>query len=178
MGFAREEDVLRTLSVQLRLPSVDFSQVRISARAMDLVPLRIAEKYHVVPVATKEEGGKKLVVLAMADPTNFDAISEIQFQTGVTVRPVVATESAISRAIDRYYHKRSSAEPTGGEKLVDLATWDDAQEMVILQKGEEKRVSAMEGADTTELLQALLLVLERKGVVSRREIEEALGRNR
>ncbi len=176
MGFAREEDILKSLSAQLRLPSVDFRRVQISARAKELVPLRIAEKYNVVPVATKEELGKKLVVLAMSDPTNLDAISEIQFQTGVTVRPVVATESAITRAIDQYYRNRGAPAAVAVEKPVDLAAWDDGEEMVILQKGDEKRVSSMEGADPLELLQALLLVLEKKGVVSRREVEEALGR--
>jgi len=176
MGFVREDDILKSLSVQLRLPSVDFRRVQISARAKELVPLRIAEKYNVVPVATKEELGKKLVVLAMSDPTNLDAISEIQFQTGVNVRPVVATESSITRAIDQYYRNRVAPEPTPAGKVVDLAAWDDAEEMVILHKGDEKRVSSLEGVDPMELLQALLLVLEKKGVVRREEVEGVLRR--
>jgi len=177
MGFVREEDILRCLSSQLRLPSVDFRRVQISNRAKELVPLRIAEKYNVVPVATKEELGKRLVVLAMSDPTNLDVISEIQFQTGVTVRPVVATESAITRAIDQYYRHRVAPESVApAKKGVELAAWDDGEDMVILQKGDEKRVSGLDGVDPVELLQALLLVLEKKGVVSRLEVEEALRR--
>lgn len=186
MGFVSEEQILKALSTQLRLPSVDFRKVSVSPRTRDTVPLRVAEKYNVVPVALKEELGKKIVILAMSDPTNLDAISEIQFQTGVSVRPVVATESAITRAIDQYYRNRSGPQAQGGppgsgqsfsygvDRTVDLSKWDDSQEMVIFHREEDKRVSALEGADAGTLVRALVRVLEAKGVIRREDLEAAL----
>lgn len=188
MGFVREEQILKALSAQLRLPSVDFQKVTVSAKARQAIPLRIAEKYNVIPVAMKEELGKKVVILAMSDPTNLDAISEIQFQTGVNVRPVVATESAITRAIDQYYRSRAASQPEspgapqatphayGVDRTVDLATWDATEEMVILHKGEEKRVSSVDTADAGDLVRALVKALEAKGVLRREDLEEALRR--
>ncbi|MBE0618594.1 MAG: hypothetical protein IH608_11815 [Proteobacteria bacterium] len=183
MGFVREDEILKALSAQLRLPSVDFGKVTPSPKTREAIPLRIAEKYNVIPVAMKEELGKKIVILAMADPTNLDAISEIQFQTGVNVRPVVATESAITRAIDLYYRNRSvpqaqagGAKGYGVDRTVDLASWDATEEMVILRKGEETRVSSIETADARELFRALMEVLEAKGVLRREDLEEALRR--
>ncbi len=183
MGFAREEDILRCLSAQLRLPAVDFRKVRISPRAVAAVPLRIAEKYHVMPVALKEELGKRAVILAMADPTNLDAISEIEFQTGVNVRPVVATESGITRAINYYYRKQGkdpAAQTPRSERVpVGAAGGPGGEdEMVILQKGEERRVGALDGLDTGELLKVLIRVLEAKGVLTRKELEAALRSQR
>ncbi|NOY44142.1 MAG: hypothetical protein GXP50_01615 [Deltaproteobacteria bacterium] len=183
MGFAREEDILRCLSAQLRLPAVDFRKVRISPRALAAVPLRIAEKYHVMPVALKEELGKKSVILAMADPTNLDAISEIEFQTGVNVRPVVATESGITRAINYYYRKQgqdpaAQAPPSERVPVGPAGGSEGEDEMVILQKGEERRVSSLDGLDTGELLKVLIRVLEAKGVLTREELEAALRSQR
>ncbi len=176
MGFANEEDILRCLSAQLRLPPVDFRKVRVSPRALAAVPLRIAEKYHVMPVAVKEELGKKSVILAMADPTNLDAISEIQFQTGVNVRPVVATESAITRAIDYYYRKRGPSPAATPDRVepVGVAPEEEDEGMVILERGEEKRISPLDGMDALELVQVLIRALERKGVITRSDLEEAL----
>lgn len=177
MGFVKEEDLLRCLSSQLRLPCVDFAKVRIAPKALQLVPHRVAEKYNVIPVAVKEEMGKKTVILAMSDPTNLDSISEIQFQTGVTVRPVVATESAITRAVDHYYLNRGREPSSGVDRRVDLAEVTSLDEMVIVSRGEEKRVSAADGADTAQLAKALAQLLLDKGLITRRELDEALRRS-
>lgn len=175
MGFVTEEAILRSLSAQLRLPSADFQKVAVSSEAKAAIDLRVAEKYNVMPVAYKEELGKKVVVLAMSDPTNVEAVSEIQFQTGLTVKPVVATESAITRAIDHYYRKRPLRETHAPPKPAGAAEWDDG-EMIVLQHGGEKRVREIEGVDASELVRALVQVLQEKGVISPEELQEALRR--
>lgn len=178
MGFVQEEDVLKCLSAQLQLPSVDFRKVTISAKALQAVPARVAEKYNVVPVALKEESGKKRVILAMSDPTALDAISEVEFQTGVNVRPVVATASAITRAIDRYYRNRAVGPTLAPEEPLGVAEVEDTEEMVILNHGDEKRVSSPKRVDkpvdALELVQALIQVLAEKGVIDRSDLERAL----
>lgn len=181
MGVAREEDILKCLSTQLRLPSVDFRTIKINPRALEAVPLRVAEKYNVIPVAIKEELGKKSVILAMSDPTNLDAVREIQFQAGVNVRPVVAAESSITRAIDQYYRQRKVREQYGHERTVDLAAVEVAEEMVVVSEGKETvvAVSPLPGLSSTgalDLAWAILRALEDKGVLSRAEIEAALRR--
>jgi hypothetical protein len=175
MGFVQEEDILRSLSSQLRLPSVDFRKIKIAPDALQTVPLRVAQKYNVIPVAFKEEQARKRVILAMSDPTNLDVVTEIQFQTGVSIRPVVATESSISRAIDRYYRGKPWKDGEGG-RGIDLALMNNGEEMVILSRGQEKSISALDGLNTGELLNVLLQVLEEKGVVRREDLEEALHR--
>lgn len=177
MGFVKEEDLLRCLSAQLRLPSVDFAKIRVAPKALQAIPHRIAEKYNVIPVALKEEMGKKTIILAMSDPTNLDVIGEIQFQTGVNVRPVVATESAISRAVDEHYLHQKAKEQYGYEKRVNLAQVSVQEEMIIVQRGDEKRVSALEGVDAQDLVKALVRVLVDKGLISRKELEDAVRRS-
>lgn len=175
MGFVTEEAILSSLSAQLRLPSVDFQKVAVSPEAKAAIDVRVAEKYNVMPVAYKEELGKKVVVLAMSDPTNVEAVSEIQFQTGLTIKPVVATESAITRAIDQYYRKRPLRETHAPPKRAGAEEWDDG-EMIVLQHGGEKHVREIDGVDASELVRALVQVLQEKGVISPEELQEALRR--
>lgn len=177
MGFVSEAGILKCLSAQLRLPSADFRKLSVSPKAIHAVPFNIAEKYNVIPVALKEEMGKKTVILAMSDPTNLDTVSEIEFQTGVRVRPVVATESSITKAIDQYYRAKNFKTEYGYEKRVDLAAVGDADEMVILSEGEELTVSTTpdgEQGDPAALTRALVAVLVRKGVLSEKELDDAL----
>ena len=174
MGFVSEAGILKCLSAQLRLPSADFRKISVSPKTVKSLPFSVAEKYNVVPIALKEEMGKKTVILAMSDPTNLDTISEIEFQTGVRVRPVVAAESSITKAIDRYYREKNFKTEYGYEKRVDLAAVDAADEMVILTGGEEKTVNLVEKAEPAALVSALVHVLLHRGVVTEEELEQAL----
>lgn len=175
MGFAKEEEILKCLSAQLKLPSVDFRKINISPKALNCVSNKIAEKYNVIPVALREDGGKKTIVLAMSDPTNLDVISEIEFQAGVNVRPAVAAESSITKEIEKCYRNRKMKEEYGFEKHVNLSAMDDADEMIIVSRGAEVRVPATtETTDPMPILKALVRVLEKKGVITRAEIEQAI----
>jgi type IV pilus assembly protein PilB len=178
MGFVREDDLLACLSTQLRLPSVNLGKVKIPPEAIRAVPHQTAAKYSVIPVGMKEELGKRTVILAMADPTNLDAISEIQFQLGVSIRPVVAAESSINRAIDEHYLHRAGKLQYGVERRLDLQKVAAADEMVILDRGEEKALSPLDGVETPEMVRALIRVLEEKGILSAKDLEGALLRKR
>ena len=48
----------------------------------------------------------------MIDPTNVFAMDDIKFMTGYNVEPVVASETAVADAIERYYPPAApAAEP-------------------------------------------------------------------
>jgi len=105
-GFVREDDLLRCLSMQLRVPSVNLREIPLMRQVLGALPVRAAERHHVFPVAVRRDGGRRHLVLAMADPTDLSAISEIEFEVGMNVRPAVSMESSIMRAIARYYRFR------------------------------------------------------------------------
>ena len=46
----------------------------------------------------------------MADPTNVFAMDDIKFMTGYNVEPVVASESSLDEAIEKYYGSTRSLE--------------------------------------------------------------------
>jgi len=99
LGFCSETAILNTLKSQLGLPSVDLETVRIDEKAIAMVKEELAKKHLAMPV---EITGRTLVV-AMSDPLNVSALEDLRFQSGLFVRPVLATPTAIQNAIARHY---------------------------------------------------------------------------
>lgn len=113
LGFVTEEIMAKALSSQMKIPNVNLRTTEIPKEVYETLTAEKARKLGVIPVMVKKEGSKKLLYLAMSDPTNLGAIDEIQFSTGHIVKPVIAMDSQISAAIDRYYFGR--VEDMGGE---------------------------------------------------------------
>jgi type IV pilus assembly protein PilB len=105
LGFINEEQLIGFLSRQYGVPSITLSQLDIDAEVLKLVPAAIAKKYEVLPV---RKMGNSLA-LAMADPTNVFALDDIAFMTNLQVLPLVASQSAIKKAIDRNYESKTEA---------------------------------------------------------------------
>jgi type IV pilus assembly protein PilB len=130
-------------------------------------------------------GGKRQVILVMSDPTNLDAITEIEFQTGCRIRPAVATESAITRAIDYYYRSPHAAtgEPMEAPRTVGVAAADPDAPMTLVEYQTAGGGAApdLEGLDTLSagaLLKLLIKLLVRKGVITKAEISAELRKGK
>ena len=104
LGFAKEEELSAFLAKQYGMPSINLSDFEIEHEIIRLVAPEIAQKYQVVPV---NRAGASLIV-AMSDPSNLFAIDDLKFMTGFNIEVVVATESSIKAAIDKYYDQSSS----------------------------------------------------------------------
>lgn len=86
------------------VPSVDLDASAPQDDVVAMIPAEVATKFQVVPV--RREG--RLLTVAMANPDNIFAIDDIKFITGLEVKPVVATETAIKKTIDRIYDSADS----------------------------------------------------------------------
>ena len=128
LNLLSEEQLIGFLSHQYGIPSITLSQLDIDPEVLRLVPAQLAKKYEVIPI--KRTG--QTLTLAMSDPTNVFALDDVGFMTGLTVVPVVASQSAIRKAIGLLYE-----EQTGG--LADVIT-----EMASITLGD---VEVVEGED-------------------------------
>src|SRR5581483_6851695 len=99
MGFVKDEQITSLLSKQYGVPAINLAQFKIDPTIVKLVPTETARKYQIIPLS---RSGSTLTI-AMTDPTNVFAMDDIKFMTGYTVEPVVASEVAISEAIEKYY---------------------------------------------------------------------------
>src|SRR5512146_2934697 len=99
VGALSEAAITETLSQQFGVPSIDLASFEIDPSVIKIVPAEVARKYGVLPV---NKTGATLTI-AMGDPTNVFAMDDIKFMTGYNVEPVVASESALRKAIDKHY---------------------------------------------------------------------------
>src|SRR5215467_360061 len=99
LGMLSDEEVTAVLSRQYGVSSVNLDLFEVDPAAVSLVPQETAEKYMVLPLSRV---GATLT-LAMVDPTNVFAVDDIKFMTGLSVEPVVVSETALNNALRRYY---------------------------------------------------------------------------
>src|SRR3989449_7327832 len=109
LGYVKDEEITALLSKQYGVPSIALTQFEIDPAVVKLVPAETAQKYQIVPLS---RSGATLTI-AMTDPTNVFAMDDIKFMTGYNVEPVVASEIAITEAVQKYYPMKADAAKGG-----------------------------------------------------------------
>ncbi len=99
LGFVKDEEITILLSRQYGVPSIHLDDFEVHPAMIKMIPAETARKYQVLPLSSSGA----VLTIALADPTNVFAMDDIKFMTGYNVEPVVASESAIEDAIERYY---------------------------------------------------------------------------
>src|SRR6478672_13868112 len=121
LGFVTDEEITELLSKQYGVPSINLSQFDIDAAVIKLIPPETVQKYQIIPLS---RSGATLTI-AITDPTNVFAMDDIKFMTGYNVEPVVASETAVLEAIQRYYSPAKGAAgssgATGGVSALEMA---------------------------------------------------------
>lgn len=100
MGLVSEEELGRLLNQKLGVPCVTAASLEsVPVSVIEALPAELARRFRVVPVAQE---GRKLMV-AMADPADFQAVEELGFATGFVIVPRVCPELSLSVALEHYY---------------------------------------------------------------------------
>jgi type IV pilus assembly protein PilB len=179
LGIVKDEEITALLSKQYGVPSIALNQFEIDPAVVKLVPAETARKYQIVPLS---RAGATLTI-AMTDPTNVFAMDDVKFMTGYNVEPVVASETALLDAIDKYYGvgaptptKNAKHETAPGESALDVATraLDDVSQLTgeggdveVIEELEEISAEALsrqgEEAPVIKLVNVVLMSAISKG---------------
>jgi len=134
----------------------------------------VCERLRVVPLGVSSYGGRRRVLrLAVADPTDPVALDEIEHQTGCRIEPVLMTLSAVEELVDKTYRHfvtevirrapgRAGGEPGGGEQPAG-----DGPTTVPYHRLSDE-------AEVPVKLEAVIRILLDKGVIGEDELEEAV----
>src|SRR5574339_296077 len=137
MGFVKDEEITALLSKQYGVPSINLTQFDIDPGVIKLIPAETAQKYQIVPLS---RSGATLTI-AMTDPTNVFAMDDIKFMTGYNVEPVVASETGVLEAIQKYYGKVLG--PMGGSSALEVAS-KALEEMPVLSDDQVELIEELE----------------------------------
>ncbi len=162
LGFVKDEEITSLLSKQYGVPSISLNQFEIDPAVIKLVPAETAHKYQIIPLSRV---GATLTI-AMTDPTNVFALDDLKFMTGYNVEPVVAWETAVLDAIQKYYGAPGIGPNKGGgnnQKIIDTASGESALEIAARAMQEMPLVDAGDVEVLDELEEISAEALTRQG---------------
>jgi len=154
LGYITDDQITGVLSRQYGVPSINLKYYEVDQNVIKLIPQDTAVRYQIVPLSRV---GSTLTI-AMTDPTNVFAMDDIKFMTGFNVEPVVASESAISDAIAKFYGDTSNDEALS-QVMKDLADQEDA-DLELSSDQEDLDAAALEkAAEEAPIIKLVNLVL-------------------
>ncbi len=99
LGTVDEGALLEALSKMYRVPKTALHEMDIPTAIIATIPKEVAMKHRVVPI---DRAGNN-VIIATADPRNINALDAIRFASGFFPKPVLASETRLREAIEKYY---------------------------------------------------------------------------
>ena len=112
LGLAPEDEIALALTAQYGFPYLPLDNYEIDRSLTELIPEHVAKRYCLIAV---DQIGNALT-LAMADPTNVQAIEDVEHMTKCVVQTFVSTASDIQKAIGRFYHPDADGTGGGGQE--------------------------------------------------------------
>ena len=91
------DQLAETLAQQLNTPIIAIDE-KFSPEVKKTVPRYLCRQYGVLPLSLK---ANNILQLAMSDPSDGDAISDLEHYTGMVIEPFLARHSEIDREINR-----------------------------------------------------------------------------
>lgn len=97
--FVEASKLANIISSEYAIPLYDVSSHNLELSPADLIDHKLVKKHKALPLYRR---GNRLFV-ALGDPTNHQAITDIRFQTGLTIEAVVAEMDKLDAAIENFF---------------------------------------------------------------------------
>ena len=138
---ASAENAARAIAQEHGVDFIKLSETELSPHIVRLLPQWLVSQHNVIAVRLEED----TLYVAMTNPVDLPTLDQINLVTGFNVKPVVATEREIIKAISQHYgaeqmtrqdliDTRFDQEQTeeGDKKIEDLVLSDEAGQVVRL----------------------------------------------
>lgn len=101
LGFMQERTLLENVGEQMGVPFLEVGDLPVARDVLALVPPRLIRTRKALPVQRLGPGRRGPLVVAVPDPSDLAMLDEVAFATGMAVKPVLAAEADLDRAIAR-----------------------------------------------------------------------------
>ena len=103
--LVRSRTLAELASEQFGVPLIDLSTIDKESQPRDLVTEKLIRQHRALPLWRR---GNKLFV-AVSDPTNHLAVTDIQFSTGMTTESIIVEDDKLGDAIEKFFDTANSA---------------------------------------------------------------------
>jgi type IV pilus assembly protein PilB len=110
--LAKSREIAEVAADQFGVALLDLSSLDREGLPKSLVSEKLVRQHHALPLWRR---GNKLFV-GLSDPTNHQAITDIQFSTGLTTEAILVEDDKLTDAIDRFFDNGT----TGLEEMGDV----------------------------------------------------------
>ena len=135
--LVKSRQLAQVASEHFGVALLDLSCLDKDSQPRGLVSENLIRQHHVLPLWRR---GNKLFV-GISDPTNHQAINNIQFSTGLTTEAILVEDDKLSDAIDKFFDTQSNG-------LEDLADVD--LDGLDIESVDDKKHDAISGQDTDD----------------------------
>ena len=147
-----EEAIIDILGRQLNVGALKLSEMELDTDVVELIPAEMAQKLCAIAV----DRDANTLTVAIADPNDIFSIDSLKFVTGCEILPVVAAESSIRRAIEKYYHL--------GDQIAEIVKDLIDEDLEVVQEGEDEGLPDIQ--ELRSVVQEAPLVKLVNGIVS------------
>ena len=150
LGYVRDAELAEFLGEQYNVQTIDLGSFDIDPTAIQMVSKQVCEKHSVIPVS---KAGNSLVV-AFSDLSNMIYVKDdLAILTRHKIEVVVAAETAIQNAIERYYSD-------GSAKMESvMSDLEDAEESFVVNPATTAEVVDDAGADEGPIVKFVNMML-------------------
>jgi len=99
LGFSKEEDVLRALSEQTRIPYLDLASIEIDPTLSNPGSMKTIFQHKVLPI-DRFNGSMRV---ALSDPLDIEVLDDLRLLLKAKIQPVIARPSEIDRLLKKHY---------------------------------------------------------------------------
>lgn len=156
LGFVSEDRLNAFIARREHMHPIDLQGKEVDRTLMARIPRRVIESHCVIPFRQSED----VILLAMSEAMDFQAIEEIQFLTNCKIETALASRSQLLERINQFYAAHPDLDPS------------ESSEEARKRRLEDKLVERVSDPIVAALARALL----RSGQLDARVWDEELGR--
>lgn len=189
LGYLTDEQLTREIARHYGMEITDLANQVLPIDLLKAVPMDIMDKHHVIPVHQTAT----VLTVAMSDPTDYEALDELQFATGKKIETTLAASDSIKRAIAELKNtledeanakagKKERAKSVGALRPASrgsIAALQDATESALVAEV-KGRLADSGGKISSSMLTradlraAVIPLLIKKGVISEGELFDSV----
>ncbi|NLW12084.1 MAG: type II secretion system ATPase GspE [Clostridiaceae bacterium] len=118
LNIVTERQILEVLEYQLKIPFFDLNKFEIDEECPLLINEAMARRHQILPVNRENNE----LIVAMTDPLNLQALDDVRIFTGMSVKPIMATQQDVLSSIDRFYSREDAEKAVEDfKKEIDFA---------------------------------------------------------